>query len=66
MCTHLASGDTEGDERNRNANAADLFARTSFPRGQSLNLPRKILDHEYVNFSYLFIYSLKRSKRTNY
>ncbi|KAM7463369.1 hypothetical protein LguiA_031490 [Lonicera macranthoides] len=48
MCTHLASGDREGDERNRNANAADLFARTSFPRGESLNLPRKILDHDRI------------------
>jgi len=48
VCTHLASGDREGDERNRNANAADLFARTSFSIGRSLNLPTKILDHDRV------------------
>ncbi|XAR64490.1 hypothetical protein NMG60_11024858 [Bertholletia excelsa] len=50
VCTHLASGGREGDERYRNSNAAEILSRTSFPRGPSLDLPRKILDHDRVIF----------------
>ncbi|KAF8389666.1 hypothetical protein HHK36_024185 [Tetracentron sinense] len=49
VCSHLASGGKEGDERHRNADASEILSRTCFPRGPSLDLPRKILDHEYVN-----------------
>nr|XP_043627144.1 type IV inositol polyphosphate 5-phosphatase 9 [Erigeron canadensis] len=50
VCSHLASGGREGDERVRNANAAEILSRTSFPTamGPSLDLPRKILDHDRV------------------
>ncbi|KAJ8771986.1 hypothetical protein K2173_027163 [Erythroxylum novogranatense] len=48
VCTHLASGGKEGDERYRNANAAEILSRTRFPRGPLRNLPRKILEHEQV------------------
>ncbi|KAI4357440.1 hypothetical protein L6164_001388 [Bauhinia variegata] len=48
VCSHLASGGREGDEKYRNSNVAEIFSRTSFPRGPLLDLPRKILDHEYV------------------
>ncbi|XP_058728334.1 type IV inositol polyphosphate 5-phosphatase 9 [Vicia villosa] len=48
VCSHLASGGKEGDEKHRNSNVAEIFSRTSFPRGTLLDLPRKILDHDHV------------------
>ncbi|XP_010242089.1 PREDICTED: type IV inositol polyphosphate 5-phosphatase 9-like [Nelumbo nucifera] len=48
VCGHLASGEKEGDEKHRNSNAAEILSRTSFPRGPSLDLPRKVLDHDRV------------------
>jgi hypothetical protein len=49
VCSHLASGGREGDEKLRNSDVAEIFSRTSFHRRPSLDLPRNILDHEYVN-----------------
>ncbi|KAL6867527.1 hypothetical protein ACP4OV_015551 [Aristida adscensionis] len=48
VCCHLASGGREGDEAHRNADATEILARTTFPRGHALNLPQKILDHDRV------------------
>lgn len=48
VCSHLASGGREGDEKCRNSNAAEILSRTIFPRSPSLGLPRKILDHDRV------------------
>ncbi|KAK6921567.1 Endonuclease/exonuclease/phosphatase [Dillenia turbinata] len=48
VCSHLASGNREGDERYRNSNAAEILSRTTFPRGPSFDLPQKILDHDQV------------------
>ncbi|XP_017701238.2 type IV inositol polyphosphate 5-phosphatase 9-like [Phoenix dactylifera] len=48
VCCHLASGGKEGDKVHRNSDAMDIFSRTSFPRGPSLNLPQKILDHDRI------------------
>ncbi|TKY59769.1 Type IV inositol polyphosphate 5-phosphatase 9 [Spatholobus suberectus] len=48
VCGHLASGGREGDEKYRNSNVAEIFSRTSFPRGPLLDLPRTILDHDHV------------------
>ncbi|TXG56995.1 hypothetical protein EZV62_018308 [Acer yangbiense] len=49
ICSHLASGDREGDEKHRNSDVAEIFSRTSFPGGgPSLNLPSNILDHDRV------------------
>ncbi|KAJ6689496.1 hypothetical protein OIU85_005862 [Salix viminalis] len=48
VCTHLASGGREGDEKLRNSDVADIFSRTSFHRRPSLDLPRNILDHDRV------------------
>nr|XP_012570527.1 type IV inositol polyphosphate 5-phosphatase 9-like isoform X2 [Cicer arietinum] len=48
VCSHLASGGKEGDEKHRNSNVAEIFSRTSFPRGPLFDLPRKILDHDHV------------------
>ncbi|KAJ6760127.1 I INOSITOL POLYPHOSPHATE 5-PHOSPHATASE putative-RELATED [Salix purpurea] len=48
VCSHLASGGKEGDENNRNSNAAEILSRTRFSRGPLRNLPSKILDHDQV------------------
>lgn len=48
VCSHLASGGKEGDQRRRNANAAEILSRTTFPPGPFPNFTTKILDHEYV------------------
>ncbi|KAI3671875.1 hypothetical protein L1987_87072 [Smallanthus sonchifolius] len=50
VCCHLASGGREGDERIRNSNAAEILSRTRFPAtmGSSLDLPKKILDHDRI------------------
>ncbi|KAJ6312841.1 hypothetical protein OIU77_014382 [Salix suchowensis] len=48
VCSHLASGGREGDEKHRNSDVAEIFSRTSFPRGPPFDLPRKILDHDRV------------------
>ncbi|WVZ23471.1 hypothetical protein V8G54_002015, partial [Vigna mungo] len=46
VCSHLASGGREGDEKYRNSNVTEIFSRTIFPRGPLFDLPRTILDHE--------------------
>ncbi|XP_022954332.1 type IV inositol polyphosphate 5-phosphatase 9-like isoform X1 [Cucurbita moschata] len=48
VCTHLASGGKEGDEKNRNENVRDILCRTTFPNGPSLHFPKKILHHDRV------------------
>ncbi|KAJ3702993.1 hypothetical protein LUZ61_006698 [Rhynchospora tenuis] len=48
VCCHLTSGGREGDEVYRNSDAMEILSRTTFPRGHSLNLPQKILDHDRV------------------
>ncbi|KAG8096861.1 hypothetical protein GUJ93_ZPchr0013g37844 [Zizania palustris] len=48
VCCHLASGGRDGDEAHRNSDATEILSRTTFPRGHSLNLPRKILHHDRV------------------
>ncbi|XWS34368.1 hypothetical protein CRYUN_Cryun21dG0033300 [Craigia yunnanensis] len=48
VCSHLASGGREGDEKLRNSNVSEILSRTSFPRGPSLDFPRNILDHDRV------------------
>nr|GMD21813.1 type IV inositol polyphosphate 5-phosphatase 9 [Ipomoea batatas] len=50
VCSHLASGGREGDEKFRNSNAAEILSRTTFPKGPSHELPRKIQDHDRVIF----------------
>ncbi|KAG7640221.1 Endonuclease/exonuclease/phosphatase [Arabidopsis suecica] len=50
VCSHLASGGRDRDERQRNSDVNEILARSSFPRGSSLDLPKKILDHDRVVF----------------
>ncbi|MQL75716.1 hypothetical protein Taro_008091 [Colocasia esculenta] len=48
VCCHLASGGKQGDEVHRNFDAVEILSRTSFSRGPSFDLPRKIIDHDCV------------------
>ncbi|KAL1196023.1 Type I inositol polyphosphate 5-phosphatase 1 [Cardamine amara subsp. amara] len=50
VCTHLASGEKDGDHRKRNADVSDIHRRTLFhPRSLSATrLPRSICDHERI------------------
>lgn len=53
VCSHLTSGEKEGDELKRNADVADILKSAQFPKickiPGSRKMPEKILDHEYVN-----------------
>ncbi|CAM0944130.1 unnamed protein product [Alopecurus aequalis] len=51
VCSHLASGEKEGDEVRRNADVAEILKSTQFPRickvpGQ--RIPEKIIDHDRI------------------
>ncbi|KAL1219537.1 Type IV inositol polyphosphate 5-phosphatase 9 [Cardamine amara subsp. amara] len=51
VCSHLASGGRDRDGRQRNSDVNEILTRSSFPRGSSsLDLPKKILDHDRVIF----------------
>lgn len=49
VCTHLTSGEKEGDELRRNADVMEILRKTRFPRVNSNNdekSPETILEHE--------------------
>ncbi|XP_024010001.1 type I inositol polyphosphate 5-phosphatase 1 isoform X2 [Eutrema salsugineum] len=50
VCTHLASGEKDGDYRKRNADVSDIHRRTQFhPHSLSATrLPKSIRDHERI------------------
>ncbi|KAH7424224.1 hypothetical protein KP509_12G095800 [Ceratopteris richardii] len=51
VCSHLASGQKDGDEVKRNADVADILRRTQFRRSQDMNgagLPETIMEHDRV------------------
>ena len=51
VCSHLASGEKEGDELKRNADVAEILKSTQFPKickNPSGRAPERITDHEYV------------------
>jgi len=51
VCSHLASGEKEGDELKRNSDVAEIMKNTQFPRickNPVLRIPDRIIDHEYV------------------
>lgn len=52
VCSHLASGEKEGDELRRNADVAEILKHTQFPKitkNPSCRAPERIIDHEYVS-----------------
>lgn len=49
MCSHLASGEKEGDEIRRNADVAEILRSIQFPRicrNPDRGIPEKITDHQ--------------------
>ncbi|CAK9135368.1 unnamed protein product [Ilex paraguariensis] len=49
VCSHLASGEKEGDELKRNADVAEILKSTQFPRvckNPNRQMPERIIDHE--------------------
>ncbi|XP_042449161.1 type I inositol polyphosphate 5-phosphatase 5-like [Zingiber officinale] len=52
VCSHLTSGQKEGDELKRNADVADILKSAQFPKickiPGSRKMPEKILDHDRV------------------
>lgn len=58
VCTHLASGEKEGDEIKRNSDVMEILKKTKFSHSRIIGKPLppdNILDHEYV-FSFLFVH----------
>ncbi|WCJ31846.1 Type I inositol polyphosphate 5-phosphatase 5 [Euphorbia peplus] len=51
VCSHLASGEKEGDELRRNADVAEILRTTQFPKickTSSSPAPEKIIDHDRI------------------
>ncbi|GMI72513.1 hypothetical protein like AT5G04980 [Hibiscus trionum] len=51
LCSHLASGEKEGDELRRNSDVIEILRNTQFPRickTSNSRVPEKILDHDRV------------------
>ncbi|KAL2531360.1 DNAse I-like superfamily protein [Abeliophyllum distichum] len=49
VCSHLASGEKEGDELKRNADVAEILKGTQFPRickNPGRGMPERIIDHD--------------------
>lgn len=47
VCTHLASGQKEGDEIRRNSDIAEILKRSHFPRDSAF-LPQTIMAHDQI------------------
>lgn len=51
VCSHLTSGQKEGDELRRNSDVMEILRKTSFPRVHGMgddNSPQTILDHDRI------------------
>ncbi|CAK9135424.1 unnamed protein product [Ilex paraguariensis] len=51
VCSHLASGEKEGDELKRNADVAEILKSTQFPRvckNPNRQMPERIIDHDRI------------------
>ncbi|CAN0928332.1 Type IV inositol polyphosphate 5-phosphatase 3 [Linum grandiflorum] len=48
VCTHLTSGEKEGDEIKRNADVHEIHKRTNFRSVAAVGLPKTIKDHERI------------------
>ncbi|KAJ0025082.1 hypothetical protein Pint_07868 [Pistacia integerrima] len=46
ICTHLTSGEKEGDEQKRNADVYEIHRRTRFYSQSEIGFPKSIFDHE--------------------
>ncbi|GMH01952.1 hypothetical protein Nepgr_003791 [Nepenthes gracilis] len=50
VCSHLASGGSQGDKKHRDSDASDIFSRTCFPTSHTYDLPKNILNHDRIVF----------------
>ncbi|XP_073150293.1 type I inositol polyphosphate 5-phosphatase 4 [Henckelia pumila] len=51
ICTHLTSGEKEGDEQRRNSDVMEILRKTRFPRVHGMgneNSPQTILEHDRI------------------
>ncbi|XP_022767988.1 type IV inositol polyphosphate 5-phosphatase 3-like isoform X2 [Durio zibethinus] len=48
ICTHLTSGEKDGDELKRNADVHEILRRTHFHSLSAIGLPKCIHDHEII------------------
>ncbi|KAK1304286.1 Type I inositol 1,4,5-trisphosphate 5-phosphatase 2 [Acorus calamus] len=48
VCSHLASGQKDGDQQRRNSNVYDILQRTHFPPGIDGDHPQTILSHDRI------------------
>ncbi|XP_057445907.1 type IV inositol polyphosphate 5-phosphatase 3-like isoform X2 [Lotus japonicus] len=48
VCSHLTSGEKEGDDLKRNADVHEIHRRTHFQSLSYIGLPKTILDHERI------------------
>ncbi|XAR73348.1 hypothetical protein NMG60_11007292 [Bertholletia excelsa] len=51
VCSHLASGEKEGDELRRNADVAEILKSTQFPKickNPRRKIPERIIDHDRI------------------
>ncbi|XWS15312.1 hypothetical protein CRYUN_Cryun35bG0085000 [Craigia yunnanensis] len=48
ICTHLTSGEKDGDELKRNADVHEILRRTHFHSLSAMGLPKSIHDHERI------------------
>eukprot|EP01018_Ginkgo_biloba_P033234 Gb_08631 [translate_table: standard] len=48
VCSHLTSGEKDGDELRRNADVLEILRRTHFPSITGVELPETILEHDQV------------------
>lgn len=48
VCSHLTSGEKEGDESRRNSDVLEILRRTHFPPVAGVELPQTILEHDRV------------------
>ena len=60
VCTHLTSGDKEGDELRRNADVKEILKRTRFSSSKADHtaFPKTIWEHEYVEIASFLIFLL--------
>ncbi|XP_065627628.1 type IV inositol polyphosphate 5-phosphatase 3 isoform X5 [Quercus suber] len=59
ICTHLTSGEKDGDELKRNADVREIHRRTHFHSYSDIGLPKSILDHERI----IWLGDLKKKKK---
>nr|AIZ68186.1 type I inositol 1,4,5-trisphosphate 5-phosphatase 1-like isoform X4 [Albuca bracteata] len=48
ICSHLSSGEKNGDELRRNADVQEIRRRTRFSTASGMGLPQTILEHERI------------------